>query len=39
MDIEVKVDLDLIECYGLSKGYLLVIDDYVVEVLYNELKE
>lgn len=34
VDIEVKVDDEFIECYGLSVGYLLVIEDDVVEVFY-----
>lgn len=37
VDIEVKVDEVFIVCYGLSVGYLLVIEDDVVEVLYQEL--
>lgn len=39
VDIEAKVDSDLIERYGLSKGHSLVIDDQAAEALYNELKE
>lgn len=39
VDIEAKVDSDLIERYGLSKGHSLVIDDHAAEALYNELKE
>lgn len=39
VDIEVKVDDEFIECYGLSVGHLLVIEDDVVEVFYQELKQ
>ena len=39
VDIEAKVDSELIERYGLSKGHSLVIDDEAAEALYNELKQ
>ncbi|MCG7488095.1 inosine/guanosine kinase [Vibrio sp. Of14-4] len=39
VDIEAKVDSELIDRYKLSKGHSLVIDDDTAEALYNELKE
>ncbi|MFV0448993.1 MAG: inosine/guanosine kinase [Vibrio sp.] len=38
VDIEAKVDSELIERFGLSKGHSLVIDDQTAEDLYAELK-
>lgn len=38
VDIEAKVDSELIERYGLSKGHSLVINDEAAEALYQELK-
>lgn len=39
VDIEAKVDSELIERYGLSKGHSLVINDDAAEALYQELKQ
>ncbi|MBF9000796.1 MULTISPECIES: inosine/guanosine kinase [Vibrio] len=38
VDIEARVESELIERYGLSKGHSLVLDDVTAEKLYNELK-
>lgn len=39
VDIEARVENELIERYQLSKGHSLVIDDAVAEQLYKELQE